>query len=148
MPVYPPMPLDDLSAELVLSIIELLPFPDVSSILQLNHDWYSFVQLHQSSIYRHCAVLHGFVAPGLSLNDATGVTHDSIWLELIQAGSWRAYCKLLVQTTRYQYLSAFRSSASFCRHELANETPSTDGFFPCGARHEARYHPAAPAESG
>lgn len=143
-----PMRLDDLSAELILSILELLPFPDITSILQLNHDWFDFVQLHQNTVYRQCAVLHGFVAPGLSLSDATSIVHDSVWAELTEADSWRAYCEPLLQTAPCQHLSTFRSSATVPRPELADQSSRPWGVHVSAGRLLAPYRPAPSNQSG
>jgi len=84
------MQLADLSSELILLVLRQLALSDIATLSLLNHEWNQFIELHESTIYRNCAILHGYVPVGLCLDDAKGITYGSDWLT--DANSWKAFC--------------------------------------------------------
>ncbi|KAF9512125.1 hypothetical protein BS47DRAFT_1394549 [Hydnum rufescens UP504] len=80
--------IDELSHELILSILEYLRLPEIALLSSLSKDWSSFVQAYSPVIYRQAAILHGWVQCGQSLKDSTKTLSDcSDWLD--DAMTWR-----------------------------------------------------------
>jgi hypothetical protein len=84
------MHLADLSSELILLIFEHLTLPDIVTMRVLNSEWNHFIEVHESAVFRNCAILHGYVPAGLSLDDAKRITYGSDWLTNVN--SWKALC--------------------------------------------------------
>lgn len=97
------MQLADLSSELIVLVLQHLALPDISTMRVLNAEWNQFIKLHESVVYRNCAILHGYVSAGLSLDDAKNITYGSHWLTNVN--SWKIYCKSMPEESAPDVLS-------------------------------------------
>ncbi|KAF8321345.1 hypothetical protein DL93DRAFT_1637656 [Clavulina sp. PMI_390] len=101
------MLLSDLTPELILCILECCHASQIVAIQSLNHSWQSFVNQHEGSIFRRCAVLHGFSRESDSLDAAKARDYGSDWLG--DVSSWRNFCKenlLLASRWRFESVPA------------------------------------------
>jgi F-box-like len=98
--------LDVLPSELSLKILSYLPIPSLYSLFTLSRQWHDFLFANQWSIFRHAAILHGYIEPGLQLEDALARYTGSPWEGSID---WKDFCKSIPSLKR---LEPFRIPAS------------------------------------
>ncbi|KAH9974812.1 hypothetical protein BGW80DRAFT_158313 [Lactifluus volemus] len=79
-----------LPSELSLNILSYLPIPSLCSLFTLSRQWHHFLIANQWSIFHHAAILHGYVQPGLQLEDALARYTGSPWEGSID---WKDFCR-------------------------------------------------------
>ncbi|KAH9974815.1 hypothetical protein BGW80DRAFT_158680 [Lactifluus volemus] len=86
--------LDVLPFELSLNILSYLPIPSLCSLFTLSRQWHHFLFENQWSIFHRAAILHGYIQPGLQLEDALARYTGSPWEGSID---WKDFCRRFFQ---------------------------------------------------
>ena len=88
-----------LTPDIVLYTLSYLTLPDVLKLYTLSHDTHDFLVDHESAVFHQLAVLHRFVTPGTTLEDAVADEHTvgglldgvTTWKELCMSAKFTCY---------------------------------------------------------
>ncbi|KAH9000891.1 hypothetical protein EDB86DRAFT_471386 [Lactarius hatsudake] len=78
-----------LPTEMTLNVLSHLPIPSLLSLSALSRQWLDFFTTNQSEIFHSAALLHEYIQPELSLDDALSVNTSRPWAG---STSWKDFC--------------------------------------------------------
>ncbi|KAI0918988.1 hypothetical protein AcV5_002021 [Taiwanofungus camphoratus] len=104
--------LETLPTELILQILQYLPFQSIYSLRLVSSYWRKFVTANDSSIYHQAALLHNYVASiDTLLSDAKAAI---VGLPMDNVDDWRAYCQRRFQMDRNWVGQGSTSTRIYC----------------------------------
>jgi hypothetical protein len=106
--IFDCMMLDVLPSELSLNVLSYLPISSICSLFILSRQWHHFLVANQWSIFCRAAILHGFIQPGLQLEDALAQHMGSPWEGSID---WKDFCKSTLSLLAEGHLHLLQISA-------------------------------------
>lgn len=81
-----------LPLELWFYIVTLLPIPTLAALQGVSREWRKRFHDHESFLYRHAAVVHGFIPTFDTSLDETKASHEGDYIK--GSMSWASFCEL------------------------------------------------------